>query len=193
MNKWRFGLRGWKRPVSCPYRMYLVVPVSSTGRRRVETLAASPLDSVQAEGVKVRGWPTSQDTLVIHEEMAKLLMDFCSVMSRLYLNLPMPTRHLLPVIFLPPRPTCPPDFLCMDVITPAANSFKNCVRGMPSPAKMEMLSVVRFLPWKMLSYEAQAFLRVVFSKTAYKMFLEGKNQSIPNDLSLFLIWTNKRH
>lgn len=61
MNKWRFGLRGWKRPMSCPYRMYLVVPVSSTGQRRVETLAASPLDSVPGwEGSKSGGGPPTR-------------------------------------------------------------------------------------------------------------------------------------
>lgn len=31
-----------------------------------------------------------------------------------------------------------------------ANSFKNCVRGMPSQGKTEMLTAVRFLHWKML-------------------------------------------
>ena len=167
MNKWRFGLRGWERPMSCPYRMYLVVPVSSTGQRRVETLAASPLDSVPGwEGSKSGCGPPTRILWWFMRRWPSFLWIFALLCPGSTWICQCLLRHLLPVTFLPPPPTCPPGFLCMDVITPAANSFKNCVRGMPSPGKMEMLSVVRFLPWKMMSYEAQAFLRVAFSKTA---------------------------
>ena len=105
----------------------------------------------------------------------------CAALSRISSHLSVPTSspHCFPFSCLP----C----LCVDVPTPAANSSENCAGPMPSPGRLETESWLDFsTPWKMVSYKAQAFLCGLLSvNTAQKLFLESKDQSIPNVLSSF--------
>lgn len=90
-------------------------------------------------GLRVRMWPSNPDTLMICWQIAESPPALWSaLLSGISLNhLSVPTFL---TSFLPLPPTCPLSLLCMDVTPATANGFMDCVRWMPSPGKLEMLS-----------------------------------------------------
>lgn len=180
MSKWRFGLLGWERPTSAHVGCTTVL-LSSTGQGRVQTQQLPPWTVCQTE----TGWSRGAAFQPGHRRF----------MTR------QPNR---PWIFLcscvlpesakatsSPH-TCPPSFLCIAVTTLAANSFKNCVRGMPSQGKTEMLTAVRFLHWKMLPMKLRHCHVCGFQWNSLRA-VSWRQKLVNSKWSKsFLIWTNKR-
>lgn len=130
----------------------------------------------QADGLESGCSPLIKILLVIPEKMAKLPMDF-ALLCPWICSMPTWSPHSCLC------PTCFSGFHCIDVPTPTFNPILRTVRWMPSPGKLEMWTwwFEFSIPWKVVSYEAQAFLCGLLTAKQ----LEGKDQPILNVLSPF--------